>query len=40
VNVDLKTNPETKLSELTFEVKKGRKGAIIEASVLNTPVEQ
>jgi ATP-dependent Clp protease ATP-binding subunit ClpB len=40
VNVDLKTNPETKLPELTFEVKKGRKGAIIEASVLNAPVEQ
>ena len=27
-----------KNDELVFDVKKGRKGAIIEASILNTPV--
>ena len=32
VSVSLKNN------ELVFDIKKGRKGAIIEASVLNTPV--
>jgi len=38
VSIGVKKLPDGK-SDLTFDIKKGRRGAIIEAGVLDTPVE-
>lgn len=39
VSVSVKKGQKEEKDELVFEIKKGRKGAIIEASIINTPIK-